>query len=61
MKVDELIKQLKKDGWFEVRQSGSHKIYKHASKKETLSIPYHKGKEIPTGTLKAIMGKAGIR
>ncbi|HEV8286849.1 MAG TPA: type II toxin-antitoxin system HicA family toxin [Chitinophagaceae bacterium] len=61
MKVDELIKKVKKGGWVEERQSGSHKIFKHANKKETLSIPYHKGKDVPTGTAKAILKKAGIK
>lgn len=61
MKAQDLIKVLKKNGWVEVRQSGSHKIFKHAGKKDALSIPYHKGKEIPTGTLNAILKRAGLK
>lgn len=61
MKIDELIKKLKNDGWFEDRQSGSHKIFKHRSKLETLSVPYHKGKEVPTGTAISILKKAGLK
>lgn len=60
MKIDELVRKLVKDGWFEVRQTGSHKIFKHITKEGSLSIPYHRGKEVPTGTLKAILKKAGI-
>ena len=61
MKVQELINLIAKSGWVEVRQSGSHKIFKHPNKKETLSIPFHKGKDIPTGTLSSILKKAGLR
>jgi predicted RNA binding protein YcfA (HicA-like mRNA interferase family) len=61
MKIDELIKKLKNDGWFEDRQSGSHKIFKHDSKAGSLSVPYHKGKEVPTGTANSILKKAGLK
>lgn len=61
MKVQELIKLIEDSGWVEVRQSGSHKIFKHPNKKETLSISFHKGKDIPTGTLMSILKKAGLR
>ena len=61
MKVQELVKQVKGAGWVEVRQSGSHKIFEHPSKKDKLSIPFHKGKDVPTGTAKAILKKAGIK
>ncbi len=61
MKVQELIKLIKNSGWIEVRQSGSHKIFKHPNKKETLSIPFHKGKDIPMGTLNSILKKAGLK
>ena len=33
MTVKEIIKILKKDGWYEVRQDGSHKQFKHPFKK----------------------------
>lgn len=60
MKAKELIKKLEKEGWNEVRQSGSHRILKHSEKKETLSIPDHDPKDIPIGTLKSILKKAGL-
>ncbi len=60
MKVQKLLKKLRDDGWYEERQTGSHKIMKHPEKSETLSIPFHKGKEVPTGTCKSILKKAGL-
>lgn len=61
MKVQELIKMIEDLGWVEVRQSGSHKIFKHPSLKGILSIPFHKGKEVPTGTLRSILKRAGLK
>lgn len=34
MKVKEIIKIIENDGWFEVRQNGSHRQYKHSEKKD---------------------------
>ena len=61
MKCDELLKILKKDGWYEVRQKGSHKILKKQGKDETIVFPYHRGKEIPTGTCHRILKQAGLK
>ena len=33
MNSRDVIKALKKDGWYEVNQAGSHKQFKHATKK----------------------------
>jgi predicted RNA binding protein YcfA (HicA-like mRNA interferase family) len=61
MKVDELLRTLKKNGWYEDRQVGSHKIFKHAKINTTISLPYHRGKEVPTGTLNTILKQAGLK
>ena len=41
--ADELIKMLKKDGWYLVGTVGSHYQFEHATKEGKISIPYHKG------------------
>lgn len=61
MKASELFKLLKKDGWFEIRQTGSHLILQHLVKKGQLVVPYHGSKEVPTGILKAIIKEANIK
>ncbi|MDQ6757070.1 MAG: type II toxin-antitoxin system HicA family toxin [Bacteroidota bacterium] len=61
MKVRDVIKAIEKDGWHEVAQAGSHKQYKHPVKKGKVTIPYHKGKDIPIGTLKSIFKQAGLK
>ena len=61
MKYSELFKLLKKDGWFEVRQKGSHVIMKHPIKPEQLTVPNHSGKEVKKGLLTAILKQANIK
>ena len=61
MKCDELFKKLKKAGWKEVRQKGSHKILRKENNQETIVLPYHRGKEVPTGTANRIMKQAGLK
>jgi predicted RNA binding protein YcfA (HicA-like mRNA interferase family) len=56
----ELIKMLKKDGWYEVRQAGSHKQFKHPMKNGRVTVP-HPTRDIPKGTLKSIEIQAGIK
>jgi predicted RNA binding protein YcfA (HicA-like mRNA interferase family) len=56
----DVIKELQKDGWYEVRQVGSHKQFKHPTKKGRVTVPHPK-RDIPIGTLKSIEKQAGIK
>jgi predicted RNA binding protein YcfA (HicA-like mRNA interferase family) len=58
VKYSELFKILKKDGWYIVRQKGSHVILHHSKKKGQLTVPYHGSKEVKKGLLKAILKQA---
>lgn len=60
MKSREVIKKLEADGWFEVRQSGSYKQFRHPTKPGTVTVPHPK-KEMPTGTLKSIEKQSGLK
>jgi len=61
MKSDKLLKLLKKNGWYEIRQKGSHKILAKEGRENKLVLPYHRGKEVPTGTCHRILKQAGIK
>jgi predicted RNA binding protein YcfA (HicA-like mRNA interferase family) len=61
MKSDELLNLLLKSGWVETRQRGSHKILKKRGIQEIIIFPYHKSKEVPTGTANSILKKAGLK
>jgi predicted RNA binding protein YcfA (HicA-like mRNA interferase family) len=51
---------LKQDGWFVVRQTGSHHIMKHDVKTNLVSVPFHGSKELSTGMLRKILKDAKI-
>jgi predicted RNA binding protein YcfA (HicA-like mRNA interferase family) len=55
-----VIKQLRQNGWYEVSQVGSHKQFKHATKKGRVTVP-HPNRDIPIGTLKSVEKQAGIK
>jgi len=56
----EIIKQLKKYGFIEISQTGSHlKLFNSVTQK-TAIVPIHKGKIIPIGTIKSIEKQSGI-
>ena len=61
MKVREVEKIIKADGWYEIRSNaGSHKQFKHDTKKGKVTIPNHNG-DLPQGTLNSILKQAGLK
>jgi predicted RNA binding protein YcfA (HicA-like mRNA interferase family) len=62
MKIKDIINIITKDGWFEVRQSGSHKQYKHSFKKGLVTIACHKmSDDVAQGTLDSILKQARVK
>lgn len=62
MKAKEVIKLLENDGWYLSRQKGSHKQYKHLTKKGLVTIAAHKlSDEIASGTLNSIFKQAQLK
>ncbi len=47
----EIIKILKKDGWYLEETKGSHNHFVHNTKKGRVTVPHPK-KDLPTGTIK---------
>ncbi len=60
MKVKDLLKLLKDDGWLEKDQKGSHLQLIHPVKPGKVTVAVHKG-DIPKGTLNAILKQAGLK
>jgi len=60
MRSRAVIKLIEKDGWVEVRQSGSHKQFRHPSRPGTITVPHPKA-AMATGTLKSIEKQSGVR
>ncbi len=62
MKTRDVIKLVEADGWYLVRQKGSHKQYKHKIKKGLVTIAAHKmSDEIAPGTLNSILKQAQLK
>jgi predicted RNA binding protein YcfA (HicA-like mRNA interferase family) len=60
LKVRDIIKRIEADGWRQVSQEGSHRQYKHPTKKGRVTVAGHPGYEPPTGTVKSIYKQAQI-
>ena len=59
MTAKQMIKLLKQNGFVELRQAGSHKIFKNAETNRTVVVPFHV-KDLPTGTEKNFLKQAGL-
>jgi len=61
MKIRDIIKMLKQDGWFEVTQKGSHRQYKHPTKPGRVTIAGHLNDDLAPGTLNSVLKQAGLK
>jgi predicted RNA binding protein YcfA (HicA-like mRNA interferase family) len=61
LKVRDLIKLIRKDGWFVVRIKGSHRQFHHPDKKGLVTIPGHMSDEVAKGTFNNILKQAGLK
>ena len=61
MKVRDLIALLESQGWFQARQKGSHRQFRHRSKKGTVTVSGKTGVDVPVGTLLSILKQAGLK
>ena len=55
-----MIRRLEAHGWYEVRQTGSHKQFRHPTRPGLVTVPHPK-KELPIGTLKSICKVSGVK
>jgi len=60
-KVREITAYIKNDGWYLVRQKGSHRQYWHPTKSGTVTIPGEPSDDLPPGTAKSILIQAGLK
>jgi len=59
-KPSEVIKKLRQAGFEGPFSGGKHVIMRHPETGRKISIPVHGGRDIPIGTLRAILRRAGI-
>ena len=60
MSSSDVIRLLIDDGWLLDRTKGSHHHFKHPEKKGKVTVPHPK-KDLPQGTVNAILKQAGLK
>jgi len=60
MNSKDIIRVLKKAGWVQVAQKGSHIQFKHPDQKGRVTVPHPK-KDMPPGTLASIEKQSGLK
>jgi len=61
MKFKEIIQIIEKDGWYIVRQKGSHLQFKHSLKAGLVTVaPHSLNDDVSAGTLSSIFKQAQI-
>jgi predicted RNA binding protein YcfA (HicA-like mRNA interferase family) len=61
VKVQDLLSMLQTDGWFQVRQRGSHRQLRHPTESGTETVAGKPSVEVPPGTLNSILKQAGLK
>lgn len=56
-----MIKMLQDDGWQQVRQRGSHRQFKHLTKRGLVTVPGKPSDELAPGTLGSVLKQAGLK
>lgn len=60
-KVKEILKMLEEDGWIKVTTEGSHRQFKHPTKRGKVTVNEKPNKTIPQEILNSIFKQAGWR
>ena len=61
MKVRDILKVLRDDGWVVIVTRGSHRQLKHPLKAGRVTVAGHEGDDIAPGTLNSILKQAGLK
>lgn len=61
MKVREIIKLIEQDGWYHVDTKGSHRQYKHPTKRGRVTIAGHLNDDLAVGTSNSILKQSQLK
>jgi predicted RNA binding protein YcfA (HicA-like mRNA interferase family) len=56
----DLLRALRRDGWIEAHQEGSHIQLKHPMKPGRITVPFHRGDILNPKTLSRALDQAGL-
>jgi predicted RNA binding protein YcfA (HicA-like mRNA interferase family) len=60
MKVRDLIRLLENEGWHLARTRGSHRQYKHDTRRGTVTVAGRPGLDLPPKTASSVLRQAGL-
>jgi len=61
MKVRDIIERIEADGWSLVRTKGSHRQFKHPTKRGVVTVAGKLSQDVPKGTANNILRQAGLK
>ena len=61
MTVRKLIKLIEDDGWYHIKTKGSHRQFKHPTRKGKVTVSGKMGKNVPKGTRNSILKQSGLK
>jgi predicted RNA binding protein YcfA (HicA-like mRNA interferase family) len=61
MKVRDILRLIKDDGWHQADQRGSHRQFKPPVKPGRVTVAGHPSQEMDEGTQKSVLKQAGIK
>ena len=61
MKVRDVLRLLRDDGWYLVITEGSHRQFKHTKKSGRVTVPGKPNDDLPHGTLNSILKQADLK
>ena len=61
MKVGEVLRVLRDDGWYLVTARGSHRQFKHPTKAGRVTVAGKPSDDLAAGTLNSIRKQAGLK
>jgi predicted RNA binding protein YcfA (HicA-like mRNA interferase family) len=59
MKVSEVLRRLRADGWVKVKSKGGHRQFKHPTQPGRITVAGKPSHTIPPATLRSIFKQAG--
>ncbi len=60
LRATEITRILQRHGFVLISQRGSHQKWRHQDTGKQVIVPYHKGKQLPLGTLRSIIEGSDI-
>jgi predicted RNA binding protein YcfA (HicA-like mRNA interferase family) len=61
MKVSDILRMLREDGWFVVSTRGSHRQFKHATKPGRTTVAGKPSDDLASGTINSILKQSGLK